>query len=258
MIRSRLQALAKRVFGKVGIEIALRRNLELARRREKAGREPAKWNHLAGRFDTILDVGANEGQFARIARQQCPAARLICFEPIPECADNLRSLAQSLGNMEVECVALGDRPGEAEFHVNEFSPSSSLLPLGSAHRRSFPKATSTRTHKVRVATLDDYAGRLVGAGRVLAKIDVQGGEYLVLSGARRAVEHVDEIVVEMSLVPLYDGQRLFDDVHALLSDLGFDFRGIIDQLRCPTTGEPLQIDGIYRKRSADPDPSPVT
>src|SRR5258706_14772622 len=51
-------------------------------------REP--WLQRQG-FRTIVDVGANEGQFAHLARMAFPQAALHCFEPLPDCFAKLQN-----------------------------------------------------------------------------------------------------------------------------------------------------------------------
>ena len=87
------------------------------------------------RFDSILDVGANDGGFAKTAVRRFPTTPMHCFEPLPGPAEALRrwASASGLSQIAVHEVALSDREGEAEIieHVDH-SPSSSLLPQTSS------------------------------------------------------------------------------------------------------------------------------
>ena len=72
----------------------------------------------AGDVRTVLDVGANEGQFARTALQAFPAAKIFCFEPLPAAQGALHALAGGHpGRLEVEPFALGDSDGHVDFNV---------------------------------------------------------------------------------------------------------------------------------------------
>ena len=78
---------------------------------------------------TIIDVGANKGQFARMILKYFPRANIYCFEPLPGPFKKLSKWAESQNSMvKVFNMALGDSEGDVEMlnHL-EFSPSSSLL-----------------------------------------------------------------------------------------------------------------------------------
>jgi sulfur-oxidizing protein SoxX len=44
-------------------------------------------------FSTVLDVGANKGQFAMFARHRWPRARLVCRKALPGCAQDHAGIA---------------------------------------------------------------------------------------------------------------------------------------------------------------------
>src|SRR5215213_1180187 len=50
---------------------------------------------------TILDVGANRGQYALFALHQYPSAELISFEPLPQAAKVLRRVVERRDNTQV-------------------------------------------------------------------------------------------------------------------------------------------------------------
>src|SRR5207302_11138511 len=62
---------------------------------------------------TVLDIGANEGQFAREIREILPDAKIISFEPLRDCYEGLLAQADSLGAFEVHNFALGEERGTA-------------------------------------------------------------------------------------------------------------------------------------------------
>ena len=78
---------------------------------------------------TVLDVGANVGQFTVAVAKMFPGVRIHSFEPVPECFMNLQKNVSKLKNVSVYQLALGDTEGESVCHVNSHSQSSSILPL---------------------------------------------------------------------------------------------------------------------------------
>jgi hypothetical protein len=85
---------------------------------------------------TVIDVGANTGQFTTAAAMIFPNVEIHTFEPVPEIASALKQNVRAFPNVKVYTFALGDRQGHCSFHVNSHSQSSSILPLEKSHLRS--------------------------------------------------------------------------------------------------------------------------
>ena len=193
-------------------------------------------------FATVLDVGANKGQFAAFARHRWPAARVICFEPLP--GPRARLLKVLRGSGEVHPVALGETEREAEMHLASREDSSSLLPLGEAQKRYFDM-DEERVVSVPVRRLDNLIGAHELKRPVLLKIDVQGFEFETLQGASGLLEFVDAVYVECSFVELYVGQKLAADVASYLRD-----HGLIETSRfniCRKGPQDVQADLLFER-----------
>ena len=91
-------------------------------------------------FATVIDLGANKGQFAVYARTRWPNARLICFEPLP--GPHAKLVRVTRGQAEIQECALGSVPGEGQMHLASRSDSSSLLALGARQKAIFGMAES--------------------------------------------------------------------------------------------------------------------
>jgi FkbM family methyltransferase len=194
---------------------------------------------------TVLDVGANIGQFAGRARKILPEATIHSFEPLPQVYRELRRLAEHDHLMFVHETALGDADGETEMHENAFSPSSSLLPMTQAHVHAFPGTASTRSVRVPVTRLDAWASTRELLEPVMLKLDVQGYEDRVLTGGEMTLKRVRALIVETSFRELYQGQLLFDDLHSLLCRFGFRCAGFEDVSRDRDSGMTLQADALF-------------
>jgi FkbM family methyltransferase len=194
---------------------------------------------------TVLDVGANAGQFAVASAKLFPGARVHSFEPVPGCAEELRKNVSSLTNVAVYPMALGDSEGELQFNVNSHSHSSSALPLAEAHRTAFPEAKEERVIEVEVSTLDRvFEG--VGLDRpVLLKLDVQGYEERVLRGGEMTLGSIDYVVMELSFEPMYEGETAFMEMARMMEERGFRFERPVGWLSSPKTGEVLQMDALF-------------
>jgi FkbM family methyltransferase len=193
---------------------------------------------------TVLDVGANRGQFALVAAHRWPNARLICFEPLPSAAGLLRSVLASTPQAEIHNVALANEPGEVKMHVSKADDSSSLLSISARQSQTFPGTEEVGLISVQAARLDDELDVAALSRPVLLKIDVQGGELGVLHGGERSLQHVDAVLVECSFVEFYDGQPLAHEVLDFLGKKGFRLTGA----GTPTTdaqGSVVQIDMLF-------------
>lgn len=205
-----------------------------------------EWMRESG-IRTVIDVGANAGQFASAVRCLLPDAQLYSFEPIPDVHAELVQRLSKFGHFQSFCVALGNKAGETTFWRSEFSKSSSLLPMSQIHREAFPWTSKSSATTVQLDTLDNHANRMQLKPGVLLKLDVQGYEVGVLEGAREILKHVQFVQVETSFAPLYEGQSSFNDVYRLLTSEGFDYAGSSGQTLSPVDGNILQEDALFRR-----------
>jgi FkbM family methyltransferase len=180
---------------------------------------------LRGEFRTVIDAGANRGQFAVFAARRFPRAKLICFEPLPGPRAQLQRAVGATDRLRVSDFALGAASEEAEFHVSAADDSSSLLAIGQRQREAFPGTDERTTMTVQVRRLDEVLRPEELVAPVLLKIDVQGGELGVLQGAAELLQSIDAVLVEVSFVALYAGQALADEVWGHLQGHGFSCRG---------------------------------
>ena len=206
---------------------------------------------LRGEFRTVIDAGANRGQFAVFAARRFPRAALICFEPLPGPRAQLQRAFGAIDRLRVSDVALGPTNEDAEFHVSAADDSSSLLPIGQRQREAFPGTDQRTTMTVRVRRLDDVLRLEELVAPVLLKIDVQGGELGVLQGAEQLLASIDAVLVEVSFVELYAGQALADEVWGHLHSHGFSCRGVWS-ITYGTRRECLQGDLLFARAGFEP------
>ena len=180
-------------------------------------------------IETVIDVGANRGQFARRAIKAFPEARIVCFEPVPEAFELLRVWAESVSNpIDIFNVALGSEPESREFFVHsDHTMSSSFLRTTELLVTEFPYTREKYSVQVDVHILDEYREQIVGTGLegIVLKLDVEGFELDVIKGAPRTLENVVALIVEIHLMELFEGHPTFWDVNAFLSDRNYRFAG---------------------------------
>ena len=201
------------------------------------------------RINTIIDVGANEGQFVESIRRYFPEAVIHSFEPLPEVFAPLKYRFAHDKRLIVHNCALGDRTGTAELYHNSFSPSSSLLPMHERHVEAFPHTGHATRTTITLKRLDDLFEGMETTPPILLKIDVQGAESAVLEGAVRTLGHVLAVIMELSYTELYVGQKLRDEMVAMMEGYGFMYAGDIEYLS-DSSGRRLQADGLFVRPKA--------
>lgn len=219
----------------------IRRWLQRAAKLVRVVRRPIYWPALARgvaaaiehesvgfthRFATVIDAGANRGQFALVAKRRFPDAELWCFEPLPKARHVLRRLIGERWGARILEYALCNAAGEADLHVARSDDSSSLLPIGEGQTVTFPSTREVGTTRVRTARLADVLAAEESRRPALLKIDVQGSELPLLLGGAEILGRIDEILVECSFVELYHGQALADEVIEHLQADGFRLSGV--------------------------------
>lgn len=197
--------------------------------------------------DVVLDVGANDGGYARELRDGGYRGRIVSFEPLIDVNQRLAAKAERDPLWTVVApMALGASEGESIINVAGNSASSSLLDMKSAHVEAAPQSRFIGRQKVTVKRLDQVAPQFVGdAAAVYLKIDTQGFEYEVLQGATELLPHVVGIQLELSLVPLYEGQKLFREMLDDLSRRGFELCSVFPGFTDPRSAHMLQMDGVF-------------
>ncbi len=192
-------------------------------------------------FATVIDVGANKGQFAVYAQMRWPQARLICVEPLPDPRAKLDRVTR--GRAVIHDCALGAASGEGQMHLATRADSSSLLALGARQKAIFGMEESG-TLPVSIRRLDACVAPLL-TRPCLVKIDVQGFELEVLKGATELLPVVDAVYVEASFVELYKGQALEEAIRTFLQEAGFRLDGVFNE--CVHEGERVQADLLFRQ-----------
>ncbi|WP_164934400.1 FkbM family methyltransferase [Bradyrhizobium zhanjiangense] len=199
-------------------------------------------------YRTIVDIGANVGQFALFAREQYPKAKVFSFEPLEDCWDTFNSIFESDPNVQLYRCGVGPADTQAAMNVTNENDSSSILPPAAAQVEVFGTKVNT-TKKVELRRLTTLLREDQIAFPALLKIDVQGFELDVLRGCEELLSSFDTLYVEASYVELYRGQALVGEVIDFLGHRGFEIRGVFNQHVDPTRG-PLQADFMFKRALA--------
>lgn len=198
-------------------------------------------------IDLVLDVGANIGQFASGLRSVGFNGNIVSFEPLSDAYKLLSARAERDAKWQVHSRgAIGDYDGEVEINISGNSVSSSVLPMLEAHSAAAMQSAYVASETVPIFKLDTIVSEyLSGSNRCFLKIDAQGFEWQVLDGASETLVRAQGVLCELSLVPLYEGQRLWLDLIKRLENAGLVLWSIQKGFTDPRDGRTLQVDAIF-------------
>jgi FkbM family methyltransferase len=199
-------------------------------------------NHI----DLIFDIGANVGQYSNELVANGYRGHIVSFEPL---SDEHRILLEKSQNSPywdiAERCCIGDRSGSVTLQKFKNSQASSVLPASNAHAKYFSDAHPVTSETAPMYRFDEIAPRYMNRGvRPYLKVDVQGFEEEVLAGARETMPKLFGLQVELSLVSMYDGQKLFSEMVRAIEEKGFDLYFLMPAARL-TNGRWLQADCVF-------------
>ncbi len=203
-----------------------------------------------GHVGTVVDVGANVGQFALIARRCLPQARILSFEPVPDAADRFARALAGQPDVKLFRTAVGVTRTTLPIHITARADSSSLL-TPALQSEVYPGTHEVGVLQVDVAPLDQVIHADDISGPALLKIDVQGYEQQVLEGCETLLQRFCWILAELSFVELYAGQTLAPEVIGWLDCRGFCLDGVYASDMSYKKGRMIQGDFLFRRKPDD-------
>ena len=198
-------------------------------------------------IDTVIDVGANVGQYAALLRAGGYRGQIVSVEPLDSAFAALSARAAKDPRWTALQNGVGEAPGTIDINISANSYSSSVLDINDAHLDAAPDSRYVGTQQIELTTvahLVDQQG--IDPARCLLKVDTQGYESQVLAGAEPVLGKIAAVQLELSFVELYAGQALFDDHVAALRGHGFELWSL-DPGISGSDGRMLQCDGLFMR-----------
>jgi len=202
-------------------------------------------------INTLLDVGANRGQYALQIRSLGYEGRIISFEPTSEAFELLKIVSNNDDKWEIYHYGLGDLNEDLTINLAANSASSSILDMTSEHIESASHAHYTSQESIQIKVLDDIFDDLkLNDKSLMIKIDTQGYEKNVLVGSLKKISKIKIVQLEMSLTPLYVNESLMMDLISYMTEMNFSLYSLENGHYNIETGRLLQVDGIFVNNSA--------
>lgn len=197
---------------------------------------------------TILDVGAAYGAFTSTCRTIFPDSRYLLIETLGEYYSFLQTITCSMPDAEFVNAAVTDKSGNVVIHVHPDLVGSSL------YKEEEDSDVNGVKRIVPAVSLDDLCSDKNTRGPYLLKIDTQGAEIKVLSGAQTVLKEIALILLEVSLFEFFKGGPLLYDCITFMKEKGFVVYDIFDFQYRLLDGAMSQIDiafvqenGLFRK-----------
>ena len=205
---------------------------------------------LEGKINNIFDVGANEGQFGLEMIQAGYKGRMHSFEPVTSAFLKLEEISKNFQGWAVYNFALGTSNERAKIHVSKnCGASSSFLQINEFTAQNFPNSVTIAIENVRIKN----ARKILSSpellqGRILLKLDTQGYEFRILNSLEKNLQKINYCLIEVSTIPLYEGEENFLKVLQLLEENNHEDIEIF-QSAYSQTGDLLQMDVLTRLKT---------
>jgi FkbM family methyltransferase len=194
----------------------------------------------------IVDIGAYKGEWSTMAREVFPAAEILMLEAQEERIPDLERAKKLLGGkIDYRISLLGAEHREGVI-FNKYPNA----PTGNSVLRGW-KAGNKFQVECTMRTVDAILSAAGKSKPDLMKLDVQGYELEVLKGARKSLEQVQAVLMEVSLIDMYENNPLLHDVTAFMKEQGFIAYDICGLMRRPLDMALAQVDIIFVPQSSN-------
>lgn len=184
-----------------------------------------------------LDVGAYEGEWAKLFTQVFPQAKVLMVEAQAAKEVKLKQLCQTDKRLSYHLALLSDASGQ-ELYFNENETASHV----SEDRNDKSKVVVTES-------LDDVLKSENFPAVDFLKLDVQGYEKQVLKGGTKALDSAHFCLMEVTLLEL-DPSPLVLEMMNFMDSRGFQLYDITQFMRRPYDKALYQCDFLFIRKSS--------
>ena len=168
---------------------------------------------------TIIDVGASDGKWSKMALKRFSSANVLAFEPLEERRGDLEKVKSTCHGFDFVLAVAGDSQGETRLHVASDLDGSGVCESEGDQSRKVPMTTID--HEVRTRGLP---------GPYLIKLDTHGFELPILDGAVETIRQSNLIIIEVYNFKLNERCLRFHEMCEHMESLGFRCYDLVDPL----------------------------
>lgn len=172
----------------------------------------------------FFDIGANTGLFSLVAESVNKNIEIYAFEPEPRSFLALRrNFERNNRNIHLYDFALSSQNGFMKFYIG----SALTIPTGSSLSQDVHLSETKKIKYVETIRLDDFVYEYKISNMSLLKIDTEGSEFNVLSGAIKSIKRFNPMIL---CEVFYN--RSEEQLHELLMKLDYVCFHLIDKGIC--------------------------
>lgn len=165
---------------------------------------------------SIIDVGANAGQWIKAVNPSNLTGTVWCFEPLEVPYKKLEKSAKGYPNVKVFKLAFSDFTGQSQMFVASNGGASSSINAPTEHLNLHSAIKFSKRETIDVSTIDEFFSKHELLLPVYLKIDTQGHEWNVIKGGTKTLTNVAVIELESCMTAQYQGEKAH---HALINEL---------------------------------------
>lgn len=216
------------------------------------GTEHIAWVLRLFDVNCVLDVGANNGQYAKQLRKAGYKGRIVSFEPLPHIVEKLEKAAAKDKNWWVYPYALGREDTTTEMTVVQGTMSSLLGPTeyGSKRYKRFENSTVEEVQVRRLAGLLDEIFEGIDEPRPYLKLDTQGFDLEAFAGTEERIKQFVGMQSEVALLQIYEGMPNMRESIQAYEDAGFEITGMFPVSREGKTARVVEYDCVMVRADA--------
>lgn len=199
-------------------------------------------------IDLVLDVGANTGQFGHALRDIGYEGQILSFEPGAAAFQQLEDACRQDSQWLAHKMALSTTEGEVELLVSEASVFSSIHASNEYGAAKFGDDIATDHKEMvpmqRLETFIDTNIKDFSKRKVLLKMDTQGHDRDVFTGAGKYRDKFSALQSEISVLPIYEGTADYMEMLAMFREFEYEVTGLYTVSRHRKTGHIIELDCV--------------
>ena len=212
-------------------------------------------NHLQyifnmAKIDYVIDVGANEGQFASSLRRNNYKGNILSFEPASKPFKKLVENSKHDAYWDVINLALGEKKESRKINVFEASDLNSFYEASELGKNRLNNGMKKiKTEMIEIKTLDSILKKIdLKNKNIFLKIDTQGFDLSVFKGSMKHMSMIRGLMSEIPVQKIYKTTQSYHDILKEYEAHKFQISGIFPVLQNKKNNTVMEFDCVMLKK----------